>query len=51
MIRALIFAALGAVLVCVGFVASPWPWVAPISLGALFLALGVLGLFRTEVDE
>lgn len=39
----------GVLLVALGLVMSPWPWLAPVVPGAAFFALGVSVLYR-EVD-
>ena len=50
MTRALGVALLGLLLVAMGFVLSPWPWVAPVAPGVVLCALGVFYLFRVEVE-
>lgn len=50
MTRALAVALLGLLLIALGFVLSPWPWVAPAAPGAVLCALGVVYLFRVEVE-
>jgi hypothetical protein len=39
---------LGVLLVALGLILSPWPWLAPVVPGAAFFALGVSVLMREE---
>lgn len=51
MIRAAGLTVLGVLLVALGFVLSPWPWVAAVVPGTFLAALGTSVLWRTEVPE
>ena len=51
MTRAVAVAVIGVLLIALGLVMSPWPWLAAVVPGALLLAAGSAVLFRMEVDE
>lgn len=48
--RAVALALFGLLLVALGLVMSPWPWLTPVIPGAAFFALGVNVLTREETQ-